>query len=1144
MSNTARGVASDAMWNVWTKTAWQKTFTTYTITFKDENGTTVETKEVGEGQVPSYTGATDLSRTGKVLKWSPALVAATADATYQAYYVDEPDYLTLTNTSASNATVYFRRQNGNNSNTINIEWSINGGAWSDPRTNKYDNYAAISVPAGQNVRFRGNNTVIDGGVTKCKFSPSSSIYWNITSTNGSFVVSGDVMSLAAYDEANTCIHNEYPLYNYCFYSLFRSGSNNAFTSMRDASGLKLSATLGAYCYQNMFYNCTNLTTAPVLPATTLAQSCYASMFQGCSALTTAPALPAMTLADNCYDAMFQTCTSLTQTPALPATTLASNCYRNMFNDCIALTTTVDVLPALDLPPSCYYYMYNGCTSLVKAPDIEATTMSGSSTNQQCSNMFAGCTALTKAPSVLKVESGLKTSCYYNMFLGCSNMERSPDIKATSLGSQSFYSMFKSCTKLNIIRTYHTAWGSYPTSDWVYGVSDMGVIYCPPTLPRTYSNNTQMPKSSTYQWTVFSYNITFVPKSCSWTDETNANKQFTWETDTTNVMTFLRAESADNAKFYTDAACTTEISVSDITAALATQQEASTATTKNYYVQKVSSYTLDWDANGGELSGDYTAAGSYSAGAEIIAPNATRAGYTYTWNPAFTGTMPAANTTYTAQWTQKSYTLDAKASAGGSGVTRSDNGNSETVKRYGDNVVLTPVANTGYHFTDWTGKNASDLVDNEDGTYTLTIADKADNYEYAVTANFAPNTHRLTWTTDGNTLTGDYTHGEAIAYGTTVTAPDPPTKNATAEYTYTFSAWSPDVAGTMPDKDVEYTATWTETKRQYTLTWDVNGGNALTGTYTYGTIDWGTDIVKPANPTRTDYTFGGWDADNDGKADEVAETMPTNSLTYKAIWVAELPNITLCENCNNDHYNTFKSDYDRKTVNVTYPRQFSASKWSTMCLPFSLDLATMIANKMYGRVYEFKYATGNANTNSGVNLYFSNAKKIEAGNCYIVNADDALAAKTSFVFSGVTIDLTKDNGAALDSEDAYDDLPGYISQGTIELVGTLRNGTLKGSATGNRYMGLKDNKIYYPNISQGSTIWAYRGIFRSSSELNIEKMRIIVDGEDRGELIIDANGDVRGPSDAPSRKFIRDGVLYIEREGVVYDAQGKRVEGSF
>ena len=36
-----------------------------------------------------------------------------------------------------------------------------------------------------------------------------------------------------------------------------------------------------YCYSHMFDGCTNLTTAPELPATTLAQSCYFYMFNGC-----------------------------------------------------------------------------------------------------------------------------------------------------------------------------------------------------------------------------------------------------------------------------------------------------------------------------------------------------------------------------------------------------------------------------------------------------------------------------------------------------------------------------------------------------------------------------------------------------------------------------------------------------------------------------------------------------------------------------------------------------------------------------------------------------------------------------------------------------------------------------------------------
>ena len=95
-------------------------------------------------------------------------------------------------------------------------------------------------------------------------------------------------------------------------------------------------TMSENCYSYMFQNCTSLTQAPALPATTLAAYCYNRMFAHCTSLTQAPALPATTLAAHCYDRMFQDCTSLTQAPALPATTLADGCYNCMFQNCTSL----------------------------------------------------------------------------------------------------------------------------------------------------------------------------------------------------------------------------------------------------------------------------------------------------------------------------------------------------------------------------------------------------------------------------------------------------------------------------------------------------------------------------------------------------------------------------------------------------------------------------------------------------------------------------------------------------------------------------------------------------------------------------------------------------------------------------------------
>ena len=92
------------------------------------------------------------------------------------------------------------------------------------------------------------------------------------------------------------------------------------------------------CFSKLFQNCTQLTSAPKLPATDLHEECYLGMFAGCTSLTTAPELPATNLRSKCYQAMFQGCTSLTTAPKLKATTLQSQCYFRMFYGCTILNS--------------------------------------------------------------------------------------------------------------------------------------------------------------------------------------------------------------------------------------------------------------------------------------------------------------------------------------------------------------------------------------------------------------------------------------------------------------------------------------------------------------------------------------------------------------------------------------------------------------------------------------------------------------------------------------------------------------------------------------------------------------------------------------------------------------------------------------
>ena len=227
------------------------------------------------------------------------------------------------------------------------------------------------------------------------------------------------------------------LADYCYMGMFENCSNLTTAPSLPATNLAES------CYRNMFYNCQNLTTPPsILPATTLASNCYYAMFYNCSSLTTAPELPATTLADYCYMGMFENCSNLTTAPSLPATNLAESCYRNMFYNCQNLTTPPSILPATTLASNCYYAMFYNCSSLTTAPELPATTLA----DRCCESMFADCTNLTTAPSILPATT-LASNCYYTMFYNCTRLTTAPELPATTLADYCYNDMFRNCQSL-------------------------------------------------------------------------------------------------------------------------------------------------------------------------------------------------------------------------------------------------------------------------------------------------------------------------------------------------------------------------------------------------------------------------------------------------------------------------------------------------------------------------------------------------------------------------------------------------------------------------------------------------------------------------------------------------------------------------
>ena len=96
-------------------------------------------------------------------------------------------------------------------------------------------------------------------------------------------------------------------------------------------------TMGTYCFSYLFQNCSSLTTAPELPATTLADRCYIRMFFGCTSLTQAPStLPAEKAEIQSYAQMFLNCTSLTTAPEMLVTSFNGQSLVSMFYGCSSL----------------------------------------------------------------------------------------------------------------------------------------------------------------------------------------------------------------------------------------------------------------------------------------------------------------------------------------------------------------------------------------------------------------------------------------------------------------------------------------------------------------------------------------------------------------------------------------------------------------------------------------------------------------------------------------------------------------------------------------------------------------------------------------------------------------------------------------
>ena len=193
-----------------------------------------------------------------------------------------------------------------------------------------------------------------------------------------------------------------------------------------------------------------------------------------------------------------------------------------------------------------------------------------------------------------------------------------------------------------------------------------------------------------------------------------------------------------------------------------------------------------------------------------------------------------DTVFSAEFAPNIYSFSASCNEN-YGSVQATNGNYE----YLTELTISATANEGYHFVQWSDGNT-------DNPRTIILSQ-----DTSFTAEFAPNIYVITFMNDDSTVISAQQYG----YGQMPIAPEFPTKAATAEYTYTFAGWIPEIVAVIGD--ATYKATFNATKNSYSITWLNEDGSLIDQTTVeYGVVPTHADPIKE-NTAEYTYTFAGW-----------------------------------------------------------------------------------------------------------------------------------------------------------------------------------------------------------------------------------------------------------------------------------------------
>ena len=275
-----------------------------------------------------------------------------------------------------------------------------------------------------------------------------------------------------------------------------------------------------------------------------------------------------------------------------------------------------------------------------------------------------------------------------------------------------------------------------------------------------------------------------------------------------------------------------------------------------------------------------------------------------------------------------------------------------------------------------------------------------------------------------------------------------------------------------------------------------------------------------------YEFKNWNVTAGGVTVTKSKfTMPDADVTLSAQF--DIASTIVLKDGETDFYGAYSelvTTLKGAAVDVRLDRNGGLKKdtWSTICLPFNYNLEE---TDFEGKIWTYQGATGD--WENGLDLHFAKTGDMEANTPYLYYNTTAVSAK-NLLFDDVVLT----NGTPKD-----------IHGGSVTFKGVVQRTPLTGGENKNKLF-LQDNMIYYLG-SSGTVVRAYRAYFEVDGQdtpAGIQpRVRIVMHGDNATDMeVIDMDGGTQTRSNAEVRKYMENGILIIEREGVRYDATGAKI----